>query len=192
MDANMGSEKERIEPVPDGPSCSDEELWAAFVEGDDTAVEVLIERYNGALFWYLLLSTGRQATAAQHLVRIWQVLVAYRRPFDGFGSFKAWLYAVATQQAVPATHPEHMGLTELLDDIVRGEPGSRRGEIFFRVAELSRHIRQPFLLVTVAGLSLAEAAAACNFTEERAAAYVEKAYRRLARYRLFRTGGGAP
>jgi len=164
---------------------TDEELWGAFVEGDDGALEALVDRYNGELFWYLLLSTGRQRSAAQHLFRVWDLVARYRKPHAGFGSFRAWLYAVATQNAVPAGHPEGLGLTELLDDLGRGAPTSRTAEVFFRIADMRRHLRQPFLLVTVAGLSPADAARACNFTEERTVRYVAAAYRRLAASRLF-------
>jgi DNA-directed RNA polymerase specialized sigma24 family protein len=166
---------------------TDEELWDAYVAGEDDALGSLVERHNGVLFWYLLLSTGRQRPAAQHLFRTWELLARWRRPFAGFGSFKGWLYAVATQNCVPAGHPEGLGLTELMEDLGRGEAAGRAGEVFFRIADMQRHVRQPFLLVTVAGLSIPEAAAACNFTETDTARRVETAFRRLAGTRLFRS-----
>jgi DNA-directed RNA polymerase specialized sigma24 family protein len=166
---------------------TDEELWAAYVGGDDAALEPLVDRHCGALFWYLLLSTGRQKPAAQHAFSTWDLVARWRRPHDGFESFKGWLYAVATQNAVPAGHPEGMGLTELMEDVSRSEPTGRWGETFFRIADMHRHVRQPFLLVTVAGLSIVEAARACNFSEEMTARCVETAYRRLARTRLFKS-----
>jgi hypothetical protein len=132
-----------------------------------------------------LLSTGRQHPAAQHLFRTWDAVARWRRPHAGFDSFKGWLYAVATQTAVPAGHPEDLGLTELMDDISRGQPIGRSAEAVFRIAEMRRHLRQPFLLVTVAGLSIAEGAKACNFSEPDTARRVEAAYRRMAGTRLF-------
>jgi hypothetical protein len=48
-------------------------------------------------------------------------------------------------------------------------------------------VRQPFLLTTVAGLSIEEAARACNFTQRDTARCVETAYRRLAGTRLFKS-----
>jgi DNA-directed RNA polymerase specialized sigma24 family protein len=132
-----------------------------------------------------LLSTGRQHPAAQHLFRTWDLVARWRRPYTGFDSFRGWLYAVATQTAVPAGHPEGLGLTELMDDIARGQPVGRSAEVVFRIADMRRHVRQPFLLVTVAGLSIADAAKACNFTEPNTVRRVEAAYRRLAGARLF-------
>ena len=173
------------QPATDLGPLSDEELWGAFVGGDDAALAALVERYNAELFWYLLLSTGRQHPAAQHLFRTWDLVARWRRPYTGFDSFRGWLYAVATQTAVPAGHPEGLGLTELMDDIARGQPVGRSAEVVFRIADMRRHVRQPFLLVTVAGLSIAEAAKACNFTEPNTVRRVEAAYRRLAGARLF-------
>ncbi len=166
---------------------TDEHLYDAFVDGDDAALEALVDRHNAALFWYLFLSTGQQRTAAQHVFRTWDMVDRWRKPHDGFGSFRAWLYAVATQNSVPAGHPEGLGLTELMEDMRRAQPSGRWGETFFRIADMHRHVRQPFLLVTVAGLTIPEAARACNFTEQTTARCVETAYRRLARTRLFKS-----
>lgn len=174
-----------MEKAPAGDSAADEALWAAFLDGDNEALETLIRRYAKELFWYLLLSTGQRRTAGRHLIRVWNLLARWRRPYEGFETFRNWLYAVATQNCVPPTHPESLGLTELVDDLTRGGPADRRAEVFFRITDLRRHLRQPFLLVTVAGLDLPAAARACNFSQQRTAKFVEKAYRRLARLRLF-------
>ncbi len=165
----------------------DEELWAAFVRGDDSALEALVRRHSDALYWYLLLSTGNQDSAVQCLRDVWALLVAWRRPFEGFAGFKAWLYAVATQNSVPATHPEPLGLTDLIDDMKRGPQTSRRSKLFFAIKDLSRFVRQPFLLVTVGRLTVEEAAAACNFTVDRTLSCVQKAFRWLARTDAFST-----
>ncbi len=166
---------------------TDEQLWDAYAGGEDAALEALVDRHSGALFWYLFLSTGRQQPAAQHVFRTWDLVARWRRPYEGFGSFRGWLYAVATQNNVPAGHPEGLGLTELMEDMRRVQPSGRWGEMFFRIADMHRHVRQPFLLVSVAGLSIAEAARACNFSEQDTARRVETAYRRLARARLFKS-----
>jgi len=167
----------------------DEELWGSYVGGDDAALDALTDRYRDELFWYLLLSTGQQRAAAQHSMNVWETLARYRRGFEAFGSFRGWLYAVATQNAVPAAHPESLGLSDLIEDMRRGEPESRSGRVFYQVADLARSARQPFLLVALAGLSVEEAARACNFTEERTVACVERAFRFLERTGLF-TGRG--
>jgi DNA-directed RNA polymerase specialized sigma24 family protein len=167
--------------VQDDGGRSDERLWEAFVGGDDEALVVLERRYRAELFWYLLLSMGKQDAAARALRSTWALLAAFRAPHDGFGSFRAWLYAVATQNAVPATHPDAFGLGDLIDDLKRAPQTTERGRLFFYVTDMARALRQPFLLVTLAGLSVEEAAGACNFTVERTWGCLGKAYGEMAR-----------
>ncbi|MHC4481453.1 MAG: RNA polymerase sigma factor, partial [Planctomycetota bacterium] len=130
---------------------SDDELWGAFAAGDDEPIGVLLTRYRDELYWYLLISLGKEDAAAHSLRDVWALLAAYRRPFSGFSSFRAWLYAAATQSAVPPAHPEVMGLGEFLDDLKRVPQSTRRGKLFYAVRDLKRRLRQPFLLVTLAG-----------------------------------------
>ncbi|MFO7959306.1 MAG: hypothetical protein R6X33_19660 [Candidatus Brocadiia bacterium] len=167
------------------PPADDEELWAAFVDGDDEALRELARRYRDELFWYLLLSTGTQQAAAQHLMNVWDILARYRRPYEGFDSFRSWLYAVATQNSVPATHPEPLGLMDLIGDLKRGKARTRRGRLFFHLTDLTRAVRQPFLLATVGGLNIEETAAVCNFTRRKTEACLRKACRFLRRSGLF-------
>jgi DNA-directed RNA polymerase specialized sigma24 family protein len=170
-------------------SPTDEELWSAFASGSDAALDALIERYRAPLYWYLLLSTGKQDAAARHSRDAWALLAAYRQPFEGFASFKSWLYGVATQSAVPATHSEAFGFGDLLDDLKRAPQTSRRGQIFFAIADMARAERQPFLLATLVGLPVPDVAKACNFTVERTWRCLEKAYARLARSDPFERAG---
>jgi len=167
------------------PPPNDEELWASFVDGDDEALRELARRYRDELYWYLLLSTGAQQGAAQHLMNVWDILARWRRPYEGFGSFRNWIYAVATQNSVPATHPEPLGLMDLVNDLKRGKASTRRGRLFFQLTDLTRAVRQPFLLVTLGGLSIQETAAACNFTHRKTVACLEKACRFLRRSGMF-------
>jgi DNA-directed RNA polymerase specialized sigma24 family protein len=170
----VGSEVQDVDRRPD------ERLWEAFVGGDDQALSILERRHRVDLFWYLLLSTGKQDAAARALRSVWTLLAGFRAPYEGFGSFRAWLYAVATQNAVPATHPDTFGLTDLIDDLKRGKQSTGRSRLFFEVIDMARAERQPFLLVTFAGLTVEEAARACNFTVERTWRCLEKAYASVA------------
>ncbi|NLW51649.1 MAG: hypothetical protein GXY85_12530 [Candidatus Brocadiaceae bacterium] len=170
---------------------SDEQLWAAFVAGQDEALPALERRYRRELYWYLLLSTGKQDAAARALRSTWALLAGWRGAFAGFGSFRTWLYAVATQNTTPATRPETFGLTDLLDDLKRTERTTERARLFFRVVDIDRALRQPFLLATLAGLSVEDAALVCNFSVERTRHCLARAYRTMARLRR-REAAGTP
>jgi DNA-directed RNA polymerase specialized sigma24 family protein len=167
-------------PTEDLQTLSDEDLWTRFVGGDDEAIGVLAGRHRDQVFWYLLLSTGKQDDAARNSRAVWALLAAWRAPYEGFGSFRSWLYAVATQNAVPATHPEMFGLGDLIDDLKRGEPESHRARVFYAIVDMTRAVRQPLLLTAVAGLTLEDAAKACNFTVERTRRCLARAYSQLA------------
>ncbi len=167
---------------------SDEALWERFVDGEDSALDALVRRHEDELYTYLLLSTRSPRTALQHLLNTWEIVAGYRRPYEGFGSFRSWLYAVATQNCVPATHSDTFGLGEVLADIRRAAPADRRSKIVHRLSDLTRRIRQPVLLVGVVGLSIEDASKVCNFTRSRTIAYLERACRFLARSGLFEPG----
>ena len=168
---------------------ADDELWSEFVKGDDAAIRVLERRYRDELYWYVLLSTGKEDRTAVHLRDAWARLAAYRKPYDGFDSFRGWLYAVVTQNAVPAAHPELFGLADLVDELKRPELKDRRARLFFHIVDMTRAERQPFLLVTLAGLSVEQAAQACNFTPRRVRDALAMAFRGLSGSDLFRGEG---
>ena len=161
------------------PTSGDESLWSRFIEGDEGALLTLASRYRDELYWYLLLSTGRPRTAAEGTLSVWSRMAQCRRPIEEFTSFRIWLYAVATQNVVPPTHPERFGLTDAMQELRAERPSSQREQLVLAIRDLQVSIRQPFLLLVVAGLSMEETAMCCNFTKGRTVACVEKACRRL-------------
>jgi len=159
----------------------DEDLWSEFVAGGDECLARLMERHNDELYWYLLLSTGSQPAAARHLAQTWTLLARWRRPMEGFSSFRAWLYAVATQNCVPPTQPDSFELGELVEDLKARRGTTRLARLFYAVVDMRRMARQPFLLTVGMGLRLEEAAAACRLSPEQTALWVERGCRSIAR-----------
>ncbi len=168
-----------------GDDRTDEALWACYAAGEDEALGALMARHAEGLYRYLVLSAGRPEVAAGYLTDVWRAVASYRGGTEGFGSWKGWLYAVATQRAVPATGAEPFGLAELLAEVRGGHPAAAAGPLWLLLADLPRQLRQPLLLVGVAGLSVGGAAAACNFSEAKTLACLGRACRRLARSRPF-------
>ena len=164
---------------------SDEELWQAYVGGDDAAFAEVRRRYEGSLYWYLVLSLSSPRRAAEGLVKVMGLAAAYRLPHSGFDSLKGWLYAIATQTVVPARAGEEFGLTDLLEDLKRQPAQSKREEALRALGDLKGDLRQPLLLVTVADLSIRETTKACNCTREQTADRIEKACRVLMRSEHF-------
>ena len=175
----------------DVPLRSDEALWAAFVGGDDGALRELAGRYAHELYWYLLLSTGKPRKAGECTEGAFRQIAAYRKEFEGFSCFRAWLYAVATQSAVPATRRDEFGFQDLIDDLSRLRSDTVRSRNFFGIVDLPRGMRQPFVLVTVVGLPVEDAACVCRMTRERTMKCIAKAYRVLSRNRSFGVGASS-
>ncbi len=182
----MDDARQRADTEP-----GDAALWDAYCAGDADALRVLVGRYKDELYWYLLLSTGRPDEAARHCIQTWVLVARCAAAVEGFSSFREWLYAVATQNTVPPTHPETFGLSDLLAEVTRGRPGGERGRIMIRLIEMHRRLRQPLLLVTLAGLGVDEAARVCNYTAERTVRALDRACRVLGRSGLFEPQEGA-
>jgi DNA-directed RNA polymerase specialized sigma24 family protein len=161
-------------------SLSDEALWEEYVDGSGEAFDEIRERYQNSIFQYLLLSGTDLRTAAEALGQILCQAATYRRHFEGFPSLKSWLFAIATQQAVPAHVPEQEGLIDFISELRHGEPSNREEKLRRALRDVRRDVRQPFLLVAAFGLDIAEAARACRFRPETTVKKVERGYREVA------------
>lgn len=164
----------------------DDQLWAEYVDGSDGAFTEIRNRYQEPIWRYLLLSGQDQRGAAQALGQILCHMATHRRHMEGFSSVREWIFAIATQQVVPAHVPEEDGLMDFVAELKQGEPETRAERMRRAIGDMQRRIRQPFLLFTVFGLSIPEAARACRFPEEKTAQHIELAYRRMARSGLSR------
>ena len=172
-------------PQHDLSDLPDEALWQAYVDGADEAFAQVRRRYQQDLFRYLVLSLSSTALAARELGRVLAGAAAFRRPPQGFDSLKGWLFAIATQGASPAHAGHEEGLLDSMKELARTESGTRHERVLLALRDLRRADRQPFLLVTVAGLSFAEAARACRFSVERTRRAVARAYRQLTGAEVF-------
>ena len=160
---------------------SDEALWLSHAAGGDEAFSEVRRRHEGALFRYLQLSLGDVRAAAETLGQVLRLARAHRRPCEGFDSLRGWLFAVATQAAVPAHVPQQEGLSQMVADLKRPPPRAVEDALRRALADMQREVKQPFLLVMVMGLPLAEAARACRFPVHQAARRVLRACGELAR-----------
>ena len=159
---------------------SDEELWSAYVAGSCEAFSEVRRRHQDALFRYLVLSLSDVGAAAVALARVLGLAAAYRKPYEGFDSLKVWLFAIATQQAASPQTREEQGLTQFISELRRPDANGRQEMLMRALADMQRDIKQPFLLVTGAWLSVSEAAKACCYTVERTRRCVERAYKEIS------------
>lgn len=85
--------------MPDAPATPDSELLARLRTGDSTAVGVIFERYEQAVFSYLI-GVLKDRHAAEDVLQDTFVLVLRKADTASGESFRGWLFSVAHQQAL--------------------------------------------------------------------------------------------
>jgi len=107
------------------PDASDEELLAAFQQGDAAAFERLLRRHRGPLFTFLLRMLGdrerAEDLAQETFLRVVKGAAAWRER----ARFKSWLYAIARNLCFDHARRERFRRAESLDGA--GESGEEDG-----------------------------------------------------------------
>jgi RNA polymerase sigma-70 factor (ECF subfamily) len=83
----------RSAAIPSRAVASDEELMARLQAGDERALEMLMQRHQGALYGFLTRRVGHQADDV--FQETWIRIVRARERFDTQRRFSAWLYQIA-------------------------------------------------------------------------------------------------
>jgi RNA polymerase sigma-70 factor (ECF subfamily) len=73
----------------------DESLLAAYRAGDSRAFEVLLVRYRGPIFNFLLRSARDRGRAEELYQDVWLKVIERCDEFRGDAKFSTWLYAIA-------------------------------------------------------------------------------------------------
>ena len=78
---------------------SDEELMAAVMSGDQSALTLLVGRYHATLLGYLYRLVGGDRPLAEDLVQETLLRVLQQRTYRSDRPFKPWVYTIATNLA---------------------------------------------------------------------------------------------
>lgn len=118
-------------------SASDEMLFGRFCrDGDASAFESLVHRYEGELFHYLRRTLGSAEMAEDVFQTTFLQVHLKRALFDDGRRFRPWLYAIATNQAIDAQRRDRRHRMASLDRRIGG--GADEGDAAF-VDTLSGH-----------------------------------------------------
>jgi len=79
---------------------SDQELVNQLQDGDSQAFDELFERYQAAILRHLVHLTGNEMAAQDLLQEVFLRVWLRSEQWDGRGSFKGWLYKIATNLAL--------------------------------------------------------------------------------------------
>lgn len=159
----------------------DAELMRTLAEGDDLALNRLMDAWSQPLISYLMRLTGSHATASdlaqESFVRVHRHRLEYRTS----QKFSTWLFAIATNLARNharwrSRHPEALTEPECLRELpVAGSSASpdqqaatneRLAAVQKAVSELPHDMREVLILSTWHGMSHAEIARVQSTTEK--------------------------
>jgi RNA polymerase sigma-70 factor (ECF subfamily) len=171
------------------PELSDEELLAAFQQGDAGAFERLLRRHRGPLFTFLLRMLGDRQRAEDVAQEAFLRIVKGAAAWEERARFKTWLYTIARNLCVDASRRERFRRSDSLDaqapghegeegpSLVEQMPGNEaspdrgaenarlRPVLLRALAALPEEQREVFVLREQAGVSFREIAAMLSVNE---------------------------
>lgn len=107
---------------------TDEQLIGDYTDGDRSALEVLIRRYEGELTGFLTRLLGNRAAAEDAFQETFLQVHLSATVFDTSRRFKPWLFTIAANKGRDyfRKHGRHMAMVDLSAP-VRGRSNSGRG-----------------------------------------------------------------
>ena len=186
----------------------DVRLMLALRAGDESAFDVLFQRWSGPLLRYLERMLRDAASAEELVQEAFLRLYRARERYEPDARFSTWLFTIANRLALnELRRPRHRSVHESTDDDGEGaplelaaeEPGvdevvhaRRVGDSVERVlAALPERQRAALWLTAVEGFSYAEVAASLETTEKSVKALVHRARAAIAGALPGNGGGGA-
>jgi RNA polymerase sigma-70 factor (ECF subfamily) len=182
---------------------SDLELLGRYHTGDHSAFAVLLARYQGPVFNFLLRSLGERQAAEDLTQEVFLRVIQGSSGFQSQAKFSTWLFAIARNLCVDQgrrmRHRRHASLDASAPDAEGGsalrlverlraiQPSTDRsaasGRIRERVAKAVAHLpeeqREVFLLRQVHDLAFAEIATICSIPENTVKSRMRYALERL-------------
>lgn len=159
----------------------DAELMRTLAEGDDLALNRLMDAWSQPLISYLMRLTGSHATACDLAQECFVRVHRHRLEYRTSQKFSTWLFAIATNLARNharwrSRHPEALTEPECLRELpVAGSSASpdqqaatneRLAAVQKAVSELPHDMREVLILSTWHGMSHAEIARVQSTTEK--------------------------
>jgi RNA polymerase sigma-70 factor (ECF subfamily) len=76
----------------------DTQLLAQYIQGDESALTRLVEKYQKEVYGFIYRHVGNHADAADLAQKVFVSLFLKAEQFNGASSFKTWLYQIAINQ----------------------------------------------------------------------------------------------
>ena len=168
---------------------SDETAYRRYLNGEEQAADLLVERYGDALTLYINGYLHDVHEAEDLMIEAFSLIFAKERPITGTGSFKAYLYKTARNLAlrhsrkhrIPFLHMDDLDFepqSELLSDaaLIQSE---RRSHLYAALEQLKAEYREALYLVYFESMSYREAASVMRKTEQQITSLVYRGKQNL-------------
>lgn len=148
---------------------SDEMAYRQYLDGQEQAADLLVERYGDPLVYYLHGYLQDLHEAEDLMIEAFSQLFAKARPIDGAGSFKAYLYKTARNLAlrhkrkhrIPFLRLEELPFEPQSDGLADTEllRSERDRQLYAALEQLKAEYREALYLVYWEDMSYRSAAA---------------------------------
>lgn len=118
---------------------SDETAYRRYLDGEEQAAELLVERYGDALTLYVHGYIRDLHEAEDLMIEAFSQLFAKKRPIGGEGSFRAYLYRTARNLAIRHLRGRRLRLLRL-DELDFEPPGDALADTRLLRGERSRQL----------------------------------------------------
>ena len=176
---------------------SDETAYRRYLNGEEQAADLLVERYGDALTLYINARIRDAHEAEDLMIEAFSLIFAKERPITGTGSFKAYLYKTARNLAlrhsrkhrIPFLHMDDLDFepqSELLSDaaLIQSE---RRSHLYAALEQLKAEFREALYLVYFESMSYNRGG--LGYAKDRAADHQSGLSRQAESENHSRTGG---
>ena len=155
---------------------SDETAYRRYLDGDQKAADLLVEKYGDPLTLYINGYLKDIYEAADLMIEAFSLIFAKERPIKGAGAFQAYLYKTARNLAL--RHRKKHRLSFLHFEELNFEPQSdvlaetelfrseRSRQLYSALEKLKAEYREALYLVYFEGMSYRNAATVMNQSEE--------------------------
>src|SRR5438876_8145881 len=105
---------------------TDEELLAAYQQGDVGAFELLLRRHRAPLFTFLLRMLGDRERAEDLAQETFLRIVKGAAAWEQRARFQTWLYTIARNLCVDQSRRDRFRRSDSLDQSQHGDPEDER------------------------------------------------------------------
>jgi RNA polymerase sigma factor (sigma-70 family) len=167
---------------------ADEQLMAAYRDGDAAAFDALYARHKGSLYRFVIRGVKQRAVAEELYQEIWIRVIEARLRYAPTARFTTWLYTIAHNRLVDHWRRKELSMVDSDDEVpapgdadpARQAEGRQALERFANgLGSLPPAQREAFLLHEEAGMTVNEIADATGADPEAVKSRLRYAYAKL-------------